>query len=56
MISKFLRDERGVTLVEYGLLVGLISVVAIGAITSVGNSVKALFQNVANRLQNVTNL
>ena len=56
MISKFLRDERGVTLVEYGLLVGLISVVAIAAITSVGQSVKNLFQSVANRLANVSNV
>jgi len=53
MIKTFLRDEEGVTLVEYGLLVGLISVVAIAAITQVGDAVNILFEIVANELQDV---
>ncbi len=48
---KFLREEEGVTLVEYGLLVGLISIVAIAAITRVGESVNILFTNVASTLE-----
>jgi pilus assembly protein Flp/PilA len=53
MIKNFLKSEEGVTLVEYGLLVGLISVVAIAAITNVGKAVNTLFTYVAERLQNV---
>lgn len=53
MIKNFLIEEEGVTLVEYGLLVGLISVVAIAAITTVGSNVNALFQTVASALQDV---
>ena len=56
MIKTFLRDEEGVTLVEYGLLVGLISVVAIAAITEVGESVDALFQAVADELSDAVNI
>jgi pilus assembly protein Flp/PilA len=37
------RDEQGAALVEYGLLVGLIAVVALTAVTSLGTTVKAAF-------------
>ena len=53
MIKNFLIEEEGVTLVEYGLLVGLISVVAISAITTVGSNVNALFEEVATVLSGV---
>jgi len=53
MLKAFLREEEGVTLVEYGLLVGLISIVAITAITSVGENVNALFNEVATTLEDV---
>jgi len=43
-----LRDDRGATAVEYGLMVGLIAVVIIGAVTLLGTSVRTLFQTVAN--------
>ncbi|MBU6387556.1 MAG: Flp family type IVb pilin, partial [Planctomycetes bacterium] len=29
VVSRFVRDERGATMLEYGLLVGLIAIVAI---------------------------
>jgi len=37
-LTRFLREERGATLVEYVLLVALIAVVAVGAITLLGSS------------------
>ena len=48
--QKFAAGEEGATLVEYGLLVGLIACVCIIAITNVGQSVKALFGVVNNAL------
>lgn len=54
MIKNFLKNEEGVTLVEYGLLVGLISIAAIAAIESVGEQVNLLFETVAQTLENVT--
>jgi pilus assembly protein Flp/PilA len=37
------RSEEGQDLVEYGLLAALIAVVAIGAVTSVGNIINTVF-------------
>jgi pilus assembly protein Flp/PilA len=43
---QFDRDERGATMVEYGLLVALIAGVAIGTIGILGGNVHAAFTNV----------
>ena len=37
---RILRDTRGQDLIEYALLVGLISLVAVAAVTLAGGSVK----------------
>jgi pilus assembly protein Flp/PilA len=39
------RVERGASMVEYALLVGLIAVVAVVAVSVLGESVKGLFNN-----------
>lgn len=44
------KDEAGQTLVEYGLIVALISIVAITALALVGDNVSAVFDDVANEL------
>lgn len=49
-MRKFIADESGASLVEYGLLVGLIAVVAIGAVSSLGGKVNDVFQTVVNTL------
>ena len=43
-----MRDERGATAVEYGLMVGLIAIVIIVAVTALGGKLNTLFQGVAN--------
>jgi pilus assembly protein Flp/PilA len=42
-----LRDDRGATAVEYGLMVALIAVVIIIAVTLLGTNLNDLFQKVA---------
>jgi pilus assembly protein Flp/PilA len=37
MIKRFARDERGASLLEYTVLIGIITVGAIASITSVGS-------------------
>ena len=37
------RDDRGATAVEYGLIVGLIAAVIVGAVTAFGLGVLGLF-------------
>jgi pilus assembly protein Flp/PilA len=49
-VSRFIRDERGATAIEYGLIVALISVVIITAVTSVGNSLKTKFNSINSSL------
>ena len=40
------RDERGATAVEYGLLVALIAAVIVAAVTTLGTGVKEAFEKV----------
>ena len=44
--SKFTTDERGASMVEYGLLLALIAVVAIVAVKALGGSVSTKFSEV----------
>jgi Flp pilus assembly pilin Flp len=43
LFGQFVRDDRGQDLVEYGLLVGLITAAVVTAITSIGNKVTSYF-------------
>jgi pilus assembly protein Flp/PilA len=53
-IKRFLKDEEGVTMVEYGLLAALIAIVCIAAITAVGTELNIVFQYIADSLANAT--
>ena len=48
--NKFaqLRDERGATAVEYGLMVALIAIVIIVAVTLLGKNLSSLFNTTAS--------
>jgi pilus assembly protein Flp/PilA len=50
LVSRFVRDESGVTAIEYGLIAGLISVVIITAATAVGTQLAAVFTGIAGSL------
>jgi pilus assembly protein Flp/PilA len=45
-----LREERGVTSVEYGLMVALIAIVIIAAVTLLGTNLRTLFNNIAGAI------
>jgi pilus assembly protein Flp/PilA len=47
-LLKFLRDDKGASAVEYGLLVALIAAVIVGAVTLLGGNLKATFDYVAS--------
>lgn len=47
---KFLKDEDGVTAIEYGLIAALIAVVIIVGATAVGTELNGLFNRVADEL------
>ena len=52
-VYRFRRDEEGAALVEYGMLVGLIAVICIGAVTLLGQDVSSLLSTVATTLQGI---
>lgn len=49
-LFNLLRDERGATAIEYGLIAALIAVAAITAMTSIGTKLGDTFNNVSNKL------
>jgi len=49
-IQRFIRDEEGVTAIEYALIASLIAVVIIVAVRTVGQDVNNTFQTIANTL------
>jgi pilus assembly protein Flp/PilA len=46
-LKSMIRDEEGATMVEYGLLVALIAMVALVAVTVLGRNLSTLFSTVA---------
>ena len=50
ILSNLIRDESGVTAIEYALIAALIAVAAIAAITLVGTSLSSTFSTVAAKL------
>ena len=49
-VQLFCRDEEGATAIEYGLIAALVSVAAIGALTSMGGSLRDMFDFVSSKL------
>ena len=47
---RFLKDESGVTAIEYGLIAGLIAVVIITTVTAVGVNLSGIFGAVSTAL------
>ena len=51
-ILRFWNDEEGATAIEYGLIAGLISVVLVGVLTSLGGKLDDIFQAISDGLDN----
>jgi pilus assembly protein Flp/PilA len=43
-------DEQGQTLIEYGLIIALVSIVAIIALATVGGGISGIFTSIAGKL------
>ena len=50
-IRNFLRNTRGATAIEYGLIAALIAVAGIAAFQAVGTSVTGTFNNAADKMK-----
>ncbi len=49
-LTSMLRDDEGATMVEYGLMVALVALVALTAVKLLGTNLSALFNSVATSL------
>jgi pilus assembly protein Flp/PilA len=49
-LLDFLREEEGQDLIEYALLIALISLVCVAALTAAGTQVNTIFTNIKDRL------
>ncbi|PKO62195.1 MAG: Flp family type IVb pilin [Betaproteobacteria bacterium HGW-Betaproteobacteria-18] len=47
---RFMRDEEGVTAIEYGLLASLIALAIIVGATALGTHLNSLFNDIAGKL------
>ncbi len=47
---KLIKNEKGATAIEYGLIAALIAVAAIAAMTSIGTQLSATFTAVSGNL------
>lgn len=52
-MMRFLREESGQGMVEYGLILGLIAIVAIAALTATGSTVGDIFNAIKDKLSGV---
>lgn len=53
MIKQFIRDEQGVTAIEYGLIAALIAIAIIVGAGAAGTELNALFDRIATKLRGV---
>lgn len=49
-MMSYLRNEKGVTAIEYGLIASLIAVAIIVAVTAVGGALDTTFDTIATNL------
>ena len=52
-LKRFVREENGQDLIEYALLAGFISLVAVVAITSVGTGINGVYNNINDRVVSI---
>ena len=53
-IRKFIKNEKGATAIEYGLIAALIAVAAISAMRSVGTTLNSTFGSVATNMSSAS--
>lgn len=51
MMKRFVRDEEGVTAIEYGLIASLIAVMIIFGATQIGVKLDEIFKYIAGQLK-----
>lgn len=48
MLQRFLKDEKGTTAIEYGMIVGMIFLIVVAAITAYADRTNAMYQKISD--------
>jgi pilus assembly protein Flp/PilA len=54
LVQKFIKDERGATSIEYGLIAAGIGVALVTIVSSVGTEIQSLFTGFLTTLEGFT--
>ncbi|HUX78917.1 MAG TPA: Flp family type IVb pilin [Alphaproteobacteria bacterium] len=49
-LKNFLRQDEGVTAIEYGLIAALIALLIIAGVTAIGQTLKNTFSSIASQI------
>ena len=50
LVRKFLRDDSGATVIEYGLIAAGIAVAIVGVVNNVGSGLSGVFTTLSGKL------
>ena len=53
LLKEFIQNESGATAIEYGLIVGLISIAIVGSATTMGSELNNLFTDLGNEYSSI---
>jgi pilus assembly protein Flp/PilA len=48
-LLPFVRDRKGATAIEYGIIAGLIAIAIVGGVTTLGTATNAAFNDVSQK-------
>ncbi|WP_420140736.1 Flp family type IVb pilin [Sphingomonas sp.] len=51
ILRNLIKNSKGATAIEYGLIAALIAVAAVGAMTTIGDNLNTVFTNVGDSLK-----
>jgi pilus assembly protein Flp/PilA len=55
LLRRFVRDESGSNALEYGLIVGLVSLAVVAGAGAAGTALGGMFNALGNKITNITN-
>ncbi|RDK03576.1 Flp family type IVb pilin [Paraburkholderia lacunae] len=50
LIKRFLRDDKGVTAIEYGLIAGLVVLVIAASVGTIGTNLKSVLDSLGTKI------
>jgi pilus assembly protein Flp/PilA len=50
LVKRLIRDDEGVTAIEYGVIAGLIIVVLVVTLTGLGQRLRSMYQSITSSL------